>query len=207
MAALRLQMEARLQSPVAVCAECDQPAANFCEQCSHDLCTAHSSHVHSLKMFQTHNVVAMAEKAALVAAIQRRKAKARANKCALHPDQIKYLYCQQREEAVCSVCVHAKHADCRPRPVEVAAAAAKVRAAQSVELEIIATGAVPADGHGASAGLYTLAEADALRVKIGEMQAGEVWRRLVDGGLPTVQPRQSAVVPLPSHRPCLFLAC
>jgi len=124
-------------------------------------------------------VVAIAEKAALIAAIQKRDAKARANKCALHSDQIKYFYCEPCEEAVCAVCVHAKHSDCRPKPVEVAAAAAKVRAAQSAELQIIAgpadaqSVAACADGPSAPAGLDTLIGADALRAKISEMQTGQ----------------------------------
>ena len=70
MAALRLQMDAaRVQSPVAVCCECDQPATLFCEQCDDDLCAAHSSSLHSRKKFESHAVVAIAEKAALMAAV------------------------------------------------------------------------------------------------------------------------------------------
>ena len=98
---------------------------------------------------------------------------------ALHSDQIKYLYCEQCEEAVCAVCVHAEHSDCRPKPVEVAAAAKKTRDNQSAELKIIAGppethgAATGAHGSGAAVGLDTLIGVKALRAKISEMQTGQ----------------------------------
>jgi len=46
----------------AICAECAQPAPVFCEQCNFDLCAAHSDEVHSMRIFQSHNAVAMAKK-------------------------------------------------------------------------------------------------------------------------------------------------
>jgi len=113
----------------------------------------------------------MAEKAALLAAVQKREAKARANKCALHPDQIKYLYCSDCEEAVCAVCVHGRHA--AHGKVEIAEAAAEARKRFESELQLIAAAASSADGHGAAGGLGTLTDADALRAKICKMQTGQ----------------------------------
>jgi hypothetical protein len=96
-------------SSAASCSECDAAASCFCVECGDDFCAAHSQQLHTLRRNQSHKVVALAEKAALLAAAKKREAKAQANKCAAHPDQIKYLYCLGCKEAICAVCVHGKH--------------------------------------------------------------------------------------------------
>ena len=71
--------------------------------------------------------------------------------------------------------MHAKHSDCRPKPVEVARGGKEDqgRAERSAGNHRNRHWPDRRSRVGAAAGLDTLADADALRVKISEMRTGE----------------------------------
>ena len=144
-AALRLQVEqahAAHGQTAVLCTECDQTATLFCEQCDFDFCAGHSKHVHALKMFHRHNVMRVAEKAAFLAEKLRRDAQGKAqkneNKCALHPDQLLYLYCTDCSAAICTVCAHGKHHS--HGRLEIDEAVTQLRADQAAKLAWISSG-------------------------------------------------------------------
>ena len=185
MAVLRLQVdEARAghRQTAAQCAECDQPAAHFCAECGDDLCADHSRQVHALRKNREHAVVAIAEKATLLSAQAKRDALARAkgkeNKCALHPTEVKYLYCSDCDEAICTACVHGRHA--AHKKIEIAEAAAQARRVFADEMAKV-TGSGARSGGGAGSvnaiggcgNIGTLADAEKLGRQLREMKQGQ----------------------------------
>jgi len=183
-AALRLQVEAAHaahRQTAAPCAECDQTATLFCEHCDGEFCSAHSRQVHSLKMFQSHNVMRVAEKAAFLAEKLRRDARGKAqkneNQCALHPDQLLYLYCTDCSAAICTVCAHGKHHS--HARLEIDEAAAKARNLfESQIAQMTGGGAKSGGGSGSANGIGgggsvgTLADAEGLGRQLREMKQG-----------------------------------
>lgn len=69
-AALRREVAEARTRAVPKCAECDQPATHYCGKCAEDFCAVHSQQLHAMKLFQSHTVVAVTEKAAQITAVK-----------------------------------------------------------------------------------------------------------------------------------------
>lgn len=169
-AALQQQAEEARLRALPKCVECDQPATLYCDECTDDLCDVHSQQLHTRKKFQSHTVVGMTEKAALLAANKKRELKAQANRCALHPDQIKYMFCTDCKEAICTACVLGRHS--AHSKIEIGEAAAKERRELEVDLAKISSGKDSSGNAINTTGFSTLEFIDALSAKLNGMKEG-----------------------------------